>query len=287
MYNFYSHISTNSNRFRRLACGDSLLTVFNCGEKNQFDDLWSPHNYIIYVAKGRKIWHMASHAYDLREGSFIFIRKGACIIEQFFDTDFCFFLFFVSDDFICDVLRSVFPDKNEIRRDFEPAIRLESNDSIRIFYDSMLYYFDQHADPGSQLLELKFRELLMLIASNPKNETARSFFCSMIHLPGTSFLKQVMEDNYCFNLKLPDFAKLCARSLSAFKRDFQEHYQMAPGKWLIRKRLEHAKQLLSVEGKSVADAAFESGFENASHFSRVFRQHYGVPPSAMRQSQLN
>ena len=118
MYNFYSHISTNSNRFRRLACGDSLLTVFNCGEKNQFDDLWSPHNYIIYVAKGRKIWHMANHAYDLKEGSFAFIRKGACIIEQFFDTDFCFFLFFVSDEFICKVLKPSFPDKEQTEKDF-------------------------------------------------------------------------------------------------------------------------------------------------------------------------
>ena len=79
-----------------------------------------------------------------------------------------------------------------------------------------------------------------------------------------------MNDNYCFNLKLEEYAQLSNRSLSAFKRDFQKHFDTTPGKWLLEKRLNHAMNLLSNSNKTVSEAAFESGFENPSHFSRAF-----------------
>ncbi|HEY0248976.1 MAG TPA: helix-turn-helix domain-containing protein [Gryllotalpicola sp.] len=48
-------------------------------------------------------------------------------------------------------------------------------------------------------------------------------------------------------------------------------------------RLDHARQLLAADPTlPVARVAFESGFENASHFSRRFRGVYGVVPSELR-----
>jgi AraC-like DNA-binding protein len=32
----------------------------------------------------------------------------------------------------------------------------------------------------------------------------------------------------------------------------------------------------------VGEATFESGFESPSHFSRVFKQRFGIGPSAMK-----
>ena len=89
---------------------------------------------------------------------------------------------------------------------------------------------------------------------------------------------RVMDDNYCFNLALDAFAKLANRSLSAFKRDFEKIYGMPPGKWLMGKRLNHALHLLTNMGKTVSEAAFESGFESPAHFSRSFRQRSGASP---------
>ena len=92
-----------------------------------------------------------------------------------------------------------------------------------------------------------------------------------------------MEDNYCFNLKLEQFAQLSNRSLSTFKRDFQKQYDVSPGKWLLEKRLNHAMNLLSNAGRTVGEACYESGFENPSHFSRAFRQHFGIAPASVKQ----
>jgi transcriptional regulator GlxA family with amidase domain len=97
-------------------------------------------------------------------------------------------------------------------------------------------------------------------------------------------LERLMMDNYRYNLKLDEFARLSNRSLSAFKRDFQQLVHTTPGKWLLEKRLDYAKHLLSTTQTSVSDAAFESGFETTAHFSRTFNERFGFRPSVLRQS---
>jgi transcriptional regulator GlxA family with amidase domain len=82
---------------------------------------------------------------------------------------------------------------------------------------------------------------------------------------------------------LDEYAALCRRSRSTFKRDFKQELGEAPGRWLLRRRLDHAATLLSTSVKSVTEVAFESGFEDVSHFSRAFRQRFRRTPSAFRE----
>lgn len=283
MYNLYLHIANNPSRCKRLTCGESLFTLYNCRLKSKLEDLWSHHNYIIYVTEGRKVWHTAHGSYDLREGSCVFVKKGASIVEQFFETEFCFFLFFVPDDFICDVLKSKTTPLHRSEKRYDPVITVHNSVAVQSFFQSMLPYYDGEHKPDPSLLELKFRELILLIADNPRNNELLSYFFSLLQKPQTISLQQVMESNFCFNLKLEDFARLSSRSLSAFKRDFLKLYNTSPGKWIMEKRLNQALHLLSNMGKTVSETAFESGFESTSHFSRAFRQRFGISPVSMRQ----
>ncbi len=286
MYNLYTTILTDSTNQRKLSCGEGLVTYFTCPLTNKFEDLWSHYNYFIYVVDGRKIWHTSHGSYDLQKGSCVFVRSGAAIVEQHFDAQFCFILFFMPDDFICEVLKSkTNPIQRSLRR-FDPIIPIHSNDAIKSFYESMIPHFSANHQPDQSLLNLKFRELILTIADNPSNAEVLSCFGSMLQQPHSVSLRRVMEDNYCFNLGLEDFAKLCARSLSAFKRDFFKVYNTTPGKWLLEKRLDHALHLLTHNDKTVSEAAFESGFESASHFSRVFRQRFGTSPLTMKRQNV-
>jgi len=283
MYNFYDVITSKPDFYRQLNCQGALITLFNCPLENKFEDMWSHHNYIVCVMEGRKIWHTANGSYDLRKGSCVFVRKGACIVEQFFDAVFCIVLFFVPDEFICDALKRKTLPLNKPGKKYGPLIAINNSDTLEAFFHSMMPYFGRANDPDPSLLELKFRELILTIADNPANTEIQSYFSSLLHQPQAVSLQKVMEDNYCFNLKLEEFAQLSSRSLSAFKRDFQKQFGTTPGKWLLEKRLNHAMHLLSNANKTVSEAAFESGFENPSHFSRSFRQHFGVAPIAVKQ----
>jgi AraC-like DNA-binding protein len=232
--------------------------------------------------EGRKVWHTSHGSYDLGEGNCVFVRKGACIVEQFFETEFCFLLFFIPDEFIYEVLKKKSTPIHKSEEKFDPVITINSNTGVRTFFQSMMAYFDSNSEPDPSLLELKFRELILTIATNPVNGGLISYFNSLLREPHGISLQMVMEENFCYNLKLEEFARLCSRSLSSFKRDFLRLYNISPSKWLMEKRLNHANLLLTNMGKTVAEAAFESGFESASHFSYSFRQRFGVSPVSVK-----
>jgi len=283
VFNFLNKIIADPIYHRQLSCGDTLITKYNCPLENKFQDIWSHHNYIAYVMEGRKIWHTAHGSYDLRKGSCVFVRKGACIVEQFFDSVFCIVLFFIPDEFIYDTLKIKSAPLQKTGKKFETIIAIDRNDTLDAFFHSMMPYFGNAKAPDPSLLMLKFRELILTIADTHSNSEVISYFSTLLNEPQAVSLQRTMEDNYCFNLKLEEYAQLSNRSLSAFKRDFQKQFNTTPGKWLMEKRLHHGRHLLANTNKSVSETAFESGFENPSHFSRSFRQHFGIAPTAVKQ----
>lgn len=95
-------------------------------------------------------------------------------------------------------------------------------------------------------------------------------------------LKTVMSENFLYNLKVEEFAKLCGRSLSAFKRDFKTTFDTTPSKWIKTKRLEYSKKLLIESDLNINEICFESGFVNSSHFNKSFKECFNLPPHQFR-----
>lgn len=287
MLNFYEFKRQEPMSHRLLTCGDLLITAYDCPLESRYTDLWSQHNYIVYVTQGKKTWHTTEGTYTLQQGDCVFIRKGASIVEQFFDASFCLILFFIPDTFICEALKSSTIRLDSPSNTYKRIIPVKASEQLNIFFQSMSSYFLHHAKPDASLLEIKFRELLLLVASNPVNGELLAYFCALLQGSRRVSLQRVMEENYCYNLKLEAYAQLCNRSLSAFKRDFQKCYDTTPRKWLLEKRLELAMQMLRNTEKNVMEVSFESGFENASHFSRCFKERFGISPIAARQQCLS
>jgi AraC-like DNA-binding protein len=99
-------------------------------------------------------------------------------------------------------------------------------------------------------------------------------------------LPDIMEANYMFNLSLEEYSKIAHRSLASFKREFTELFKTTPGKWLTQKRLHYAHLLLRTSKKHVNEIAYESGFENSTHFSRLFKEKFGTAPLQFRKENL-
>ena len=286
MVNFYERVLLNPKYYRQFNCSDSLITVFNCPleaqlMKTRFADLWTQYNYLFYVIDGRKIWHTAQNTYDIGKETCVFVRKGAWIFENIFEKGFCVVLFFIPDEFICSTLKTKSISLSNNRREFEPVMILKKSDMLSAFFLSISSYFSETHEPDRSLLELKFKELILTIAYNSDNADLLSYFYSLLHEPQHVSLQRVMDENYCFNLKLEQYAQLSNRSLSSFKRDFHKIYNTAPGEWLLEQRLNHALRLLRDRDRTVSEATFESGFENVSHFSRSFKKRFGYTPSAL------
>ena len=141
---------------------------------------------------------------------------------------------------------------------------------------SLAPYFNDPSQVNPGLLRLKVMELLYNVMDCSKN-----IFRQMLKLrqPVKTDIHRVVEENYTSPISLDELAYLSGRSLSSFKRDFQDIYGESPARWIREKRLAKAHEMLRSSSLSVADVAYSLGFENPTHFSRIFKQQYGYAPS--------
>lgn len=259
------------------------MTEFTCPLENAQQDMWSHASYFVYVLEGRKDWRSADGKVELYAGDMAFVKKGGSIVEQYFGTPFCVLLFFMTDEFICEVFRTVEVQAKDAAP-LSPLARVHTTPAMDAFMNSMLPHFRSERSMDPKLVELKLRELLLNIAGEPRNAAFVASFQAMMQGRALDRMRRIMEDNYTYNLSLEAYARMCGRSLSAFKRDFQQLFHAPPGRWLREQRLRRAKLLLSAGDLQVSEVAFQCGFENLSHFSKAFKEEFGHSPIALKKS---
>ena len=283
MFNLLEFVSGNSI-FKQFKVNDLLFLEYKCVADQAAVKVWSKYNYFLYVVRGKKMWQSSRAKYCVREGEAIFVKKGANIIHQFFEEGFCSLMIFVPDDFIRNVIRessSLIPKFSIENTD--TVINLHLDEVLSAYFPSVLSYLGKEQPPPGNLLEIKFKVLILDLLLSSNNESLCSYFQSLCDRSKTS-IREIMESNFMYNLKLEEFATLSGKSITSFKKDFINTYNCTPGKWLLKRRLEHAKYLLEVTDKNINELVFETGFENASHFIRVFKQAYGLAPLQFRKS---
>ncbi|MBR0928701.1 helix-turn-helix transcriptional regulator [Bradyrhizobium diazoefficiens] len=84
-------------------------------------------------------------------------------------------------------------------------------------------------------------------------------------------------------LSLPQIAAEFGLSVSHFSRAFRISTGVPPHQWLLRQRVNAAKQLMTARDLSLSEIAISAGFANQSHFTRVFSAQVGTSPAAWRR----
>ena len=274
MLNFYKIVKENLN-FNRFQYRDTVCLEYTCPIDAEEVGIFSMNDYLVYVLSGKKTYKTINGEWTLEAGQTLYLKKGAEIIHQYFDDKYCMLAFFLSDELIKETFEEI---KGSMRitqtADVEAftAAPVESTSFLEGYFHSMLNYFRGIDRPPDHLLVLKLKELLITLMNSDPSLAA--YFSSVADESGPS-LEQIMEKNFCFNLKLEDYAELTHRSLSTFKRDFQSHYNESPGKWILKRRVHHAANLIANSSDSLTQIAFNSGFERPVTFQPVFQKDHG------------
>lgn len=98
-------------------------------------------------------------------------------------------------------------------------------------------------------------------------------------------LKQIqdyIEEHLAEDMAIEDMAALVPMSQFHFARAFKAATGETPHKYLIQRRMERAKVLLTVTQLAIAEVAYRVGFSNQSHFTTHFRKATGVTPKDYR-----
>lgn len=158
---------------------------------------------------------------------------------------------------------------------------VKSSALLKNYIDSLQFYFENPQLISDELLKLKIKELLLLLAKTDNVETLHLLMASLFKETSINF-KQLIEDNLYKNYSLEELAALSNLSLSSFKREFTKHYAQSPAKYIKQRKLEQATKLLKATQLRISDIAFDCGFADLAHFSKSFQKKYKLTPSEYR-----
>lgn len=99
--------------------------------------------------------------------------------------------------------------------------------------------------------------------------------------PSEEYVKRVLEyirDNYSQSISLDTLANVCGITKYHLAREFKKYTGQTVFTYVNGLRCKKAEMMIS-EGKTVTEAAFESGFESISYFSRIYKKLMGISPS--------
>ncbi|MDB5653325.1 MAG: Transcriptional regulator, AraC family [Tardiphaga sp.] len=161
-----------------------------------------------------------------------------------------------SDPVLADLMRAV-----------RPALA-KTSEASTIFLDQLgiaigTHLIERHCD-GRPRAEPPRRLLLSPSQLNRAKEMLRN------HLDGA--------------ISIAEVATACGLSRGYFIRAFREATGQTPHRWMLEKRVERARGLLTESELALADVALVCGFADQSHFTRIFSRLIGVPPGNYRRT---
>ncbi|MBN2598164.1 MAG: helix-turn-helix transcriptional regulator [Marinifilaceae bacterium] len=285
--NIYEIHKSNPDIFTQISFKDNLFLYYDCPQKEQILTLYSNHNQLAFTISGKRIIHHGANTWISNENKGLLLKRCAYLQELPPDySGWNVLVFYMKDEYLKKIFNEL---RGHLNFDNLPTTNVniveefEINDKTRVCYHSILPYFEQPSQLPENIFESKFKELLFNILITPGNRNILSYI-SQISDGYITPIWEVMESNYMYNLSLAEFAQIANRSTSTFRREFEKYYHTTPGKWLTHRRLERAKSFLESGSKPIGEIAFECGFENVSHFSRLFKDHNNMSPLQFRNS---
>lgn len=156
-------------------------------------------------------------------------------------------------------------DRGEMEELFQGLVKARHSDSIaaRLREKSMLLHILSALMEGQPLLI-------------QKGQT-----CEMERL---THIQQYVERHLHTEVTLEEMAEVVHFHPNYFSKYFKKHFGVPPLKYVSRKKMEHAKQMLKTTNQSVKEIAIATGFEDANYFSKTFRREVGYSPTEYRSN---
>ena len=91
-----------------------------------------------------------------------------------------------------------------------------------------------------------------------------------------------LETHFAEHVTISDLVRFMGYSRANLFKLFKLHTGLSPNDWLVRHRIQKAREMLLANRLSVAEVARQTGFSDASYFARVFRRYTGLAPSVLQ-----
>jgi AraC-like DNA-binding protein len=275
MINVYEFLRYQPELYKQLNCKGLLFAYYYCPQTIRNVDVFTHYNILSFVMEGRKLIHRPEKTWLLEEGHCYFFKTGAFNQELYLEEGWRSMNLYIPDNYLHQFIQenqSVLQRIESSELPLGQISELEASVTTQRFVQQMLACFDETIAPAEDILEGRFRELLLAILGEPENQSLVAYMGKLAKRT-RPLLYAVMETNFMYNLSLTEFAQLAHQSLATFKREFKRVFNTTPAQWLME--------------KSIRDIVQESGFESGPHISRVFKHQFGESPLHYRKQLIH
>lgn len=161
----------------------------------------------------------------------------------------------------------------------QPVYRARFKDMSEIMKNEMLYMINHKEEPPFHLIGHLYLFLDALVRSlasvePDKGNSLRDFYIK----EAFAFIEQ----NFQNDISVEAIAAACGLNRSYFGKIFRESTGKSPQEFLISYRMIKAAELLKLTTLSISNIGNAVGYSNQLHFSRAFKNVYGISPRQWR-----
>ena len=231
---------------------------------------WHRNIEIILVLGGTGKARYGTRELALTEGDIVAVNAEV-LHRLYTDADFSYYYLIVDESFCLE--NGIFIDRLSLDPIFHDG-------EAAALYQKVAEEFSHEAEKsplGATRRRAAVLALLLSLYEKHATPTAASTPSTTV---AEEYVKRVlrhMNDRYNEKMTLESLAALCGITKFHLAREFKRYTGQTVLSYLNTLRCERAALLIS-EGKSVTEAAFATGFESLSYFSRTYKRIFGSSP---------
>lgn len=147
---------------------------------------------------------------------------------------------------------------------------------------SSLFYMDEF----DKLIE--FLKILQILATSKEYNILNASGVTLVvqgqDTDRIDTIYKYVRNHFTEPIQLEDISEVVSMTIPSFCRYFKKVTSKTFTEFVNEFRIVHACKLLSEERHSISEVCFESGFNNFSHFNRLFKEKTGKSPNAYRKA---
>ena len=240
-----------------------------CCPMHTFGPAIRQHYLVHYVTRGKgRLW-MNDTCYVIEKDTMFLIRPGITCVYQADKDDPWEYCWICIDGYDVENMlnNSGFDKVNLLFFD-------KSNGEVRDAMLNFIFYFSKYKNNEYMLLS-RLYNIFGHMKIQMKKQQAKS-----IHVERAI---DYIYENYSKNISVTDIAEYLGIDRTYLYRLFKEEYNMSPQKYLLNFRLKTAMNKLEGGIMSIADIAYNCGFNDASAFCHQFKKVYKDTPLNYRR----
>jgi AraC-like DNA-binding protein len=157
----------------------------------------------------------------------------------------------------------------------------KGNNNLKYLLDKIISTYNFKCQYKKTLLRNYISLFLINILECSKRSDDFSRFANINNV--LKYIDSHIEDS----IKIENLSKVANLSVSRFKTCFREQVGLPPREYILRQKIEKAKELISLKKHSITDIAYILSFSSSQYFSTVFKKFTFYSPKDFKQLKNN